>query len=95
MCVVGWAAAQVGSRNKVEEVREVLYLLAVGYFRSQDYERSRSLCTKVLEVSGLVFLYLSPLYFFFIIFFHFFFPPFNSFFLSFFIYLFTLDLSFV
>ena len=45
-----WGAAQVGSRNKVEEVREVLYLLAVGYFRSQDYERSRSLCTQVLEV---------------------------------------------
>ena len=51
--MVAWGAAQVGSRNKVEEVREVLYLLAVGCFRSQDYERSRSLCTQVLEVGGM------------------------------------------
>ena len=50
--MVTWGTPQVGSRNKAEEVREVLYLLAVGYFRFQDYEHSRSVCTQLLEVGG-------------------------------------------
>ncbi|CAN6444111.1 unnamed protein product [Victoria cruziana] len=43
--------AAVDNANSPLERREKLYLLAVGYFRSGDYSRSRNLLEQSLEIS--------------------------------------------
>ncbi|CAI9785770.1 unnamed protein product [Fraxinus pennsylvanica] len=44
-------ASLAGSSNSPLQVRENLYLLAVGYYRSGDYSRSRQLVERCLEVA--------------------------------------------
>lgn len=46
----GLAASLAGATSPLQ-VREKLYLLAIGYFRSGDYSRSRQLVDRCLEVS--------------------------------------------
>lgn len=44
-------AASLGANGGPLQKREILYLLAVGYFRAGDYTRSRRLVDDALEVS--------------------------------------------
>lgn len=45
-------AGSLPSTSDPLQVREKMYLLAVGYYRSGDYSRSRSLVDRCLEVSS-------------------------------------------
>lgn len=43
-------SASIGGTTSPEKLREKLYLLAVGYYRSGDYSKSRELVEECLKV---------------------------------------------
>lgn len=45
-------AASLDATNSPQQKREKVYLLAVGYYRSGDYSRSRQLVERCLEVGS-------------------------------------------
>lgn len=55
------SAASLGNSSSPLQMREKLYLLAVGYYRNGDYPRSRQVLERCLEVwsATKIFFYLS------------------------------------
>ncbi|XP_039128138.1 mitochondrial fission 1 protein A [Dioscorea cayenensis subsp. rotundata] len=48
---IGMLEASLDGSNSSSQIREKLYLLAVGYYRSGDYSKSRQLLDRCLEIA--------------------------------------------